>query len=432
MVSDARDDTAHVNGTFFTHNCELFRPVIVGMVPSIRDAEWVLCTLVALHPPRALIATRLIFRTIHSHLVIAHEADYHQAGAIATSASEQTNLPSIPTTFTNQPVPAQMLSPTLEEAAMLSALSVPSLAMVEAPAIETAPMAFDDIPDNGSSSLSELGDASDDQSEPTPRPATALDTHEDDSEAETERLESTPRKLGRTGTDTSLAEALYTRTPSKLMHSKTVEEDDSAPPTPSVITDVDEPVEADNPLHSLSLIAASEAASLEHAGQKRKRTSAEGSPVDEPEEEEPARKRSSTAKLSTTNGSLAGVADSSEQIDVDEELEVAEDRLSQLAHEELDLEERQANIAAETVNELATVAKLTKPRKGGRRGKRKAEDSSYAFTEQLAGAEGPDAEGEDDNDEEHSAALDEEVAKKKNAIDELAKIEKKFKLFREK
>lgn len=316
---------------------------------------------------------------------------------------------------------------------MLSALSAPSMTMVEPPPVEAPLMAYDDIADNGSSSLSELGDASDDQSEPTPRPATALDMDDDDdSEAETERLESTPRKLARTGTDTSLADALYTRTPSKLVHSKTVEEDDSAPPTPSVITDVDEPNEADNPLHSLSLIAASEAASLEHAGKKRKRTSAEGSPVDAPEEEEPARKRSGTAKFSTTNGSLAGAVDSSEQVDVDEELEVAEDRLSQLAHEELELEERQANIAAETVSELATVAKLTKPRKGGRRGKRKAEETSYAFTEQPAGADAPDAEAEDEHDEEHSAALDEEVAKKKNAIDELAKIEKKFKLFREK
>jgi hypothetical protein len=116
---------------------------------------------------------------------------------------------------------------------------------------------------------------------------------------------------------------------------------------------------------------------------------------------------------------------------VEEELEVAEERLSQLAHEEMDLEERQANIAAETVGELATVAKLTKPRKGGRRGKRKAEDP-YAFNDNFAGTEAQDGEGEEEHDEEHSAALDEEVVKKKNAIDELAKIEKKFKLFREK
>jgi hypothetical protein len=303
---------------------------------------------------------------------------------------------------------------------MLSALSAPTMLMAEVPRVEPAIGGYDDIPDNGSSSLSELGDASDDHSEPTPRPTTAGDLDDDDedddndddddSEAETERLENTPRKLGRAATDTSLlAEALYTRTPSKLMQSRAIDEDDSAPPTPSVITDLDEPIEADNPLHSLSLVAASEAASLDFAGKKRKRTSVEGSPVEDHDEDEPARK-----------------------IDIDEELEIAEERLSQLAHEELDLEERQANIAAETVGELATVAKLTKPRKGGRRGKRKTEDSNYALGEHLTGVEPQDVEGEDDNEEEHSAALDEEVAKKKNAIDELAKIEKKFKLFREK
>lgn len=315
---------------------------------------------------------------------------------------------------------------------MLSALSAPSATSQGAPPVDVAPLAFDDLADNRSSSLSELGDASDDQSEPTPRPLPVLDMEDDDSEAETERLEDTPRKLARTATDTSLAEALYTRTPSKLMHSKTVDQDESSPQTPSVITDVVEAVEADNPLHSLSLIAASEAATLEYAGKKRKRTSAEGTPVAEPAEDEPARKRSGTDRLSAANGSVTGVVDSSEQVDVEDELEIAEDRLSQLAHEELDLEERQADIAAGTVSELATVAKLTKPRKGGRRGKRKAEDSNSAFSEQIARTDAPDAEGEDDNDEEHSAAIDEEVVRKKNAIDELAKIEKKFKLFREK
>jgi hypothetical protein len=319
---------------------------------------------------------------------------------------------------------------------MLSALSAPTMLMAEAPRVEAALGGYDDIPDNGSSSLSELGDASDDHSEPTPRPTTAGDLDDDDdddSEAETERLENTPRKFGRTATDTSLlSEALYTRTPSKLGQSRAIDEDDSAPPSPSVITELDEPIEADNPLHSLSLAAASEAASFDFAGKKRKRTSVEGSPVEDHGEDEPARKRSGTAKSPVLNGSVTSLVDSAEQIDVDEELEIAEERLSQLVHEELDLEERQANIAAETIGELATVAKLAKPRKGGRRGKRKTEDSNYGLGEHFTVVEPQDVEGEDDNDEEHSVVLDEEVAKKKNAIDELAKIEKKFKLFREK
>lgn len=316
---------------------------------------------------------------------------------------------------------------------VLTPLPVSGLIPAKASTTEKLSTEFDDMADTGSSSLSELGDASDDQSESTPRPTTALDMDEDDSEAETERLENTPRKLARTATDTSLvSEPLHARTPSKLVHSKLVDQDESAPTTPSAIIDdvvPEDHVEANNPLHSLSLVAASEAASLEHAGKKRKRPSAEETSVGD-QEDEPARKRSEIAKL--PNGLSAGEPDGPGQVDPEEELDHAEERLSQLAHEEVDLEERQANIAAEAVGELTTVAKHTKPRKGGRRGKRKVEDPGYAYNEQFAGLEAHDGEGEDDHDEEHNAALDEEVAKKKNAIDELAKIEKKFKLFREK
>ncbi|KAJ8112370.1 hypothetical protein OPT61_g5249 [Boeremia exigua] len=186
-----------------------------------------------------------------------------------------------------------------------------------------------------------------------------------------------------------------------------------------------------DPLHALSLAAASEAASLELAGKKRKRMSARGTPIND-DDDEPARKRSASAKVATYNGTSEDVIESSERVDAEEELDHAEERLDELAREGADLEERQANLAAEAVSELATVAKHTKPRKGGRRGKRKAEDSSYAYTEALTTTEIPDADVEGDDNEEDSATLDEEVAKKKSAIDELAKIEKKFKLFREK
>jgi hypothetical protein len=258
---------------------------------------------------------------------------------------------------------------------------------------------------------------------------------EDDSEAETERLDSTPRKLARPAPDTLLiSEPAYTRTPSKLAHSKTMEHDDSTPPTPSAFPDdaqVDAAVATDNPLHSLSLIATTEAAGLDHVGKKRKRTGAEGSPVEE-QDEEPLRKRSTPARSSALDGLADAAADRQGQMNADEELENAEEHLSALGNEEHELEERQANIAAQTVSELATVAKHTKPRKGGRRGKRKTEDPSYASAEPFATAETHEGEAEVEHDEEDGAVLDEEVTKKKLAIDELAKIEKKFKLFREK
>lgn len=316
---------------------------------------------------------------------------------------------------------------------MLTTLSVPNLGAAEATAVEALVEGPDDMADNRSSSLSELGDASDDQSEATPRPApNAAD--EDDSEAETERLENTPRKIVRAGTDTSLlSEPPYTRTPSKLAHSKTIDHDDSAPATPSVVVDdttIGETGQTENPLHSLSLLAASEAANLEYAGKKRKRTSAEESLADNEQAEEPARKRSGGSK--TPNGHNEANVDTPDQGDVEEELENAEERLSQLAQEDLELEERQANVAAETVNEMATVAKHTKPRKGRGRGKRKLEDSAFTAQDLLASADMLEGEGEGEGDDEDSATVDEEVAKKKVAIDSLAKIQKKFKVMRDK
>lgn len=293
---------------------------------------------------------------------------------------------------------------------MLSTLTAPTLVTTEPSVTEPSKDAFDNHADDRSSSLSELGDASDDQSEPTPRPTAAADDN-DDSEAETERLETTPRKLMRTATDTSLAsEQLYQRTPSKLAHSRTIDQDDSAPPTPSIITEdvaAGDVADGNTALHALSLAATSEAANLaELTGKKRKRESAENSSAEE-QIEEPARKRSSTAKSSTLNGNGEGLVDNSEQIDAEEELDNAEERISQLAQEEIELEERQANLAVEAVSELATVAKHTKPRKGGRRGKRKVDDAA-STNDAVASIEAQEGEGDGDNEEDDSGALDEE------------------------
>ncbi|KAJ4992110.1 hypothetical protein SVAN01_02431 [Stagonosporopsis vannaccii] len=349
--------------------------------------------------------------------------------------------PSPATTPTRRPEveelsPVTRAGPAKAAPTIISAVPAPTMITTDPIAAAEVLGGLDDHADDRSSSLSELGDASDVESEqPTPRPSVTADVNENDSEAETERLEQTPRKLIRTQTDMSLAsEALYTRTPSKLVHSKTIEHDESAPPSPSDLAEDEAMEDADDvqdPLHALSLAAASEAASLELAGKKRKRMSARGTPIDD-HDDEPARKRSASAKVAAYNGTAEDVIESSERPDAEEELDHAEDRLDELAREEADLEERRANLATETISELATVAKHSKPRKGGRRGKRKAEDTSYTYNEALATTETIDGEVEGEDNEEDSAALDEEVAKKKSAIDELAKIEKKFKLFREK
>lgn len=346
----------------------------------------------------------------------ANDAD---AGPRATVETDDQPRPSPVTTPTRRPE-VEELSPVTRPGAVIAAptivSAVPAPTMITTDPIAAAELlgGFDDHADDRSSSLSELGDASDVESEqPTPRPIATADLNENDSEAETERLEQTPRKLMRTVTDTSLAsDALYTRTPSKLVHSKTIENDDSAPPTPSdlaedeTMEDVDD--DAQDPLHALSVAAASEAASLELAGKKRKRMSARGTPIDDDNDDEPARKRSASAKVAAHNGTTEDVIESSERHNAEEELDHAEERLDQLAREGANLEERQANLAAEVVGELATVAKHTKPRKGGRRGKRKVEDSSYAYNEALATTETVDGDVDGEDNEEDSAALDEE------------------------
>ncbi|ORY14565.1 Sds3-like-domain-containing protein [Clohesyomyces aquaticus] len=322
---------------------------------------------------------------------------------------------------------------------MLEALSGSSLLTSPvgiADLVDSARDGLEDHPDNRSSSLSELGDASDDHSEATPRAYEPLPI-DIDSEAETERLETTPRKLSRAATNTSIAsEPLYERTPSKLAHSKTldeVDEDDSAPPTPTAIrneTLILPSVGGEAALNALSVVA--EAATIaEMAGKKRKRSSAESSSADEPIDE-PARKRSSTVKSATLSGSQEAVAEDMEHIDAEEELDDAEERISQLQQEDLELEERQADVAEAVVEELAIVSKHTKPRKGGRKGKRRIDDPGDSHLEAVASTEPQEGELEGDHDEDDGGALDEEVSKKKNAIDQLAKIEKKFKLFREK
>lgn len=293
---------------------------------------------------------------------------------------------------------------------MLSTLTATAVVASEPQVAELGGDGFDDQADNRSSSLSELGDASDEHSEPTPRPAPVADMNDNDSEAETERLEPTPRKLTRTATDTSLAsEQMYQRTPSKLAHAKTIDQEDSAPPTPSITAEdatAEDKLEGSAALQALSMAAASEAASLaDISGKKRKRSSGENSSLEE-QVDEPARKRSSTGKGSTLNGSREDMADASEQADAEEELDNAEERISQLAQEEMELEERQADIAVEAVSELAAVAKHAKPRKGGRRGKRKAEDTVLT-SDALVNIEAQE-EGDGDNEEDDSGALDEE------------------------
>jgi hypothetical protein len=291
---------------------------------------------------------------------------------------------------------------------MLSTLAAPGLAPAETQAPESSNGPYDNHSDDRSSSLSELGDASDDQDEPTPRPAALLDLGDLDSEAETERLDNTPQKPARAAPDGLLtSELTYQKSPSKLAHSRTIDQTENAHFDAVGASRLGQPVDRNSALHALSLAASSEAASFtEGVGKKRKRSSEEAS-TPEQQADEPARKRSGISRDSVQHESRGDALGSVEQVDLEEELDNAEERISQLAQEEMELEERQADIAAEVVTELATVAKHTKPRKGGRRGKRKLEEIPHTH-EAVASIEGPEGEGDGDDEEDDSGAVDEE------------------------
>lgn len=291
----------------------------------------------------------------------------------------------------------------VEIAAMLSSIPASNTLPSESAAPEGAAEEEEEADDHEdrSSSLSELGDASDLQSDhPSPRVTAPVDVQDNDSEAETERLEPTPRKLARTGTAASItSEALYERTPSKLVQSTAIEEEESAPasPTPATVGSAPAP-SANSALDALSFLAAEEADSLELAGKKRKRSSVDEAATDD-HTEAPVRKRSSTAHNAVPRAENEENTEAVEPMDVDEDAEQLDSGVAQ--DDDAELDEVPVEAAVEAVEELVTVAKLAKPRKG-RRGKRRVE-----MTAQLMSAETADAEGED-NDDGDDSSLDEE------------------------
>lgn len=277
---------------------------------------------------------------------------------------------------------------------------------------------FEDQSDNRSSSLSELGDGPDEQDEPTPQAHSSAVFDDNDSEAETERLENTPRKLLRMATETTMAsDNIVERTPSKLANALLLDRDESGPPSPLamvVYTAAGEIADRDTDMNSvsqhLSAAAGSEAGSLaDSSGRKRKRSSPDAGSVDELRLEEPARKRSGTTRSETLNSNQMSMVDAAEQADMDEDGDINDEPASRPTEQELDFEETAMEAAEEVVNDITVAATLTKSKRGKRKGK-KVEESNDTNSDLVASAEGPEsgemAEGE--NDDEYGNALDEE------------------------
>ncbi|KAL1631405.1 hypothetical protein SLS54_000165 [Diplodia seriata] len=300
-----------------------------------------------------------------------------------------------------------------------------------------------DVGDEGSSSLSEPEESIEDRDEAALRDVASPAADENDSEAETERIDSTPRKPTRTATD--VTNGSEGRSPSKLAKVVVPAEPENLSQSPALPTrqrkansDADDLSDEDDELPAEDRHNAEgdpedpedpeDSASPEGSERKRKRSSSALSSIaDDLDNDQPARKRPSPTRPVELNG---------DPMDVDGEGEerVAEEGANHTPKEnEEPLAEGEDNeeAAQEATNDASAGSKKSKGKKGQRKGKKgKSHDNEeHAATPQEAEddeAHEGELEGED------STLIEEERGRKHNALEELNKIEKQFLAFQKK
>ncbi|KAJ5675805.1 hypothetical protein N7462_008702 [Penicillium macrosclerotiorum] len=293
---------------------------------------------------------------------------------------------------------------------------------------ERNPFLDDPLMDDGrSSSLSEIDDVSDNEPsdfEDSPKPERQL---ENDSEAETERIEDSPHNVRKR--DIVLSAGSAGPSPSKLHQSTTLDD-----------VDDDEPMADDSPSKPRRLSPNSgmddDTADLDDVelpdsiGKKRKRIDAGDDTGTELGEEEPLKKRRSSIK-----------SDLSDPIDDDTPLSpepMMEEEPTTLIDDELPADEiPESDIPA-------APPKGKKGKKGKRKGRRTQdadEGTETGGTEPVTEDVADDNLGEDEepaervdevDDAETAARIEEESAKKTSAMESLATLEKEFATLRDK
>lgn len=293
-----------------------------------------------------------------------------------------------------------------------------------------------DVGDEGSSSLSEPEESIEDRDEAALRDVASPIADENDSEAETERIENTPRKPTRTATD--VTNGSEGRSPSKLARVITAEPENlsQSPALPTrqrkANSDADDLSDDDDELpaedkHNVEADAEG-SATPEGSDRKRKRSSSALSSIaDDLDNDQPARKRPSPVRPVELNGDPMDVDGEGEEPVADE----GEDHPSKEIEEPLVEEEDNEEAVQEAANDASAGPKKSKGKKGQRKGKKgKSHDNEeHAATPQEAeDEEAPEAELE----AEDSALIEEERGRKHNALEELNKIEKQFLAFQKK
>ncbi|KAL2070685.1 hypothetical protein VTL71DRAFT_13711 [Oculimacula yallundae] len=318
-----------------------------------------------------------------------------------------------------------------------------------------------EIDGDGSSSLSEIEDKDGDQDEDAEGSdeLSIMSDDENDSEAETERLEESPRKF-RQQQDLVMSangsNQIYEHSPSKL-HQQTgpadLDDDDDEPLSSDGLSQIDpdspkssehgdpeqEPTTAatslgDSAGEGKNLLSVADADT-----RKRKRSIMAGGAVDE-DPDEPLRKRTGSVMIPGDDYAIEDDVDPDEEGDLSHPISgnVSGDE-EEVAQEDEILEEVEEAVAAEENNIEAQDIPIS-PKKRGRKKKKAVEngvehedpDGDIAVNgdyEVRNGDEGPDVEGDD----EAEAAMknEEELEKKRIALDQLATIERQFATFRD-
>ncbi|QDS68529.1 hypothetical protein FKW77_010896 [Venturia effusa] len=285
--------------------------------------------------------------------------------------------------------------------------------------------------DTRSSSLSDLDDTNEDRSADLVSKLQAESNDDEfDSEAETERLEKTPRKANASRNNNNSAQNGVEKTPSKLAHEMILDGTDEVPvrATGSPISLIPSPITPVQEIAHLDRPAGSERDS-ESPSRKRKRSISATSSLSEADI--PLAKR-----VNSTKYNLEALAPSTESLDL------PQDYGNGAMEEGIMPDEPVVNRAEHAEEELdAAPAERTAPvkgKKGGKKGKRKGKKGNNGNDSEAVGEpaeptadfepEPVEAEVEDEED----SSRDEERARKQHAFDALRKIEKEFHAFREK
>ncbi|KAK7520118.1 uncharacterized protein IWZ02DRAFT_254438 [Phyllosticta citriasiana] len=293
--------------------------------------------------------------------------------------------------------------------------------------------------DEGSSSLSEPEESVEGREDEVHRVNEASPhAEENDSEAETERIDNTPRKLARTVTDvTNGSDGPAERTPSKLArglsvdihHSKPKPSTEKAAVHSEVGDDSDDDAILPDATHDIEADADNGSVD-DGAERKRKRSSSALSSIaDGLDTDQPAPKRHSSARPYELNGDQMEV-DEPEVKQTVEDGETAHKEAEAQAEDE-DSGEGAAAQVAEPAEEAPSTSKKTKGKRGQRKGRKGRPTEKEDQTATPAEAEDEDgAEGEIDVEE--AGMIEEERDRKHNALEALNRIERQFLTFQKK